>query len=49
MTDKDLRTKFLELLKRNDLKKEEIQNATFDILQYKRRNDNWRETLIINN
>ena len=48
MTDRDLRKKFLELLKRNDLTKEQIQNATFEILQYKRRNDNWRDTLIIN-
>ena len=48
MTDKDLRTKFLALLKRNDLTREQVQNATFDILQYKRKNDNWRDALIIN-
>ena len=47
MTEKQIRAKFLSLLKRNDLTKEEIQNATFEMLQYKRNNINWRDNLII--
>ena len=48
MIDKDLRTKFLALLKRNDLTREQIQNATTELRQYKRKNDNWKDALIIN-
>ena len=47
MTEKQIRAKFLSLLKRNDLTREEIQNATFEILKYKRNNTNWRSNLII--
>ena len=47
MTEKQIRAKFLSLLKRNDLTREEIQNATFEILKYKRNNANWRSNLII--
>ena len=48
MTDKQLRAKFLSLLKRNDLTTLDIQKATIELREYKRQNPYWREQLTIN-
>ena len=39
----------LALLKRNNLTKDEIKEATQKLKKYKRDNDNWHVTLVIKN
>jgi hypothetical protein len=48
MTPLKLRIKYLELLKRNDLTKREVLKHTEFLARYKRQNESWENSLIIN-